>query len=363
MTLINLQPPNYRIYPHTEMETCPYSKPPYGEFTDDHIFSLFLGGRRTIRVCRQCNNIFGHTFEGRASNQLKRLQVFISQLGLDLTRTLATWPAALEIGDDTFDLLSGPEGVQYVLGKPTIRRDAEGKIVSGKARSMAEAKQIAKGLIKSGQAKDVDIFTSDDSPIDDVRLTAPLSLNPDLYRLATKMAAAVLVSFDRANLVAESGIPAYLRKKGDWPTGPAYCDVESIRQMRPPLAYAIYVELGEASYAVVLLFGFHKIFIPLPAASPVQAFLGSLDPMTGEERFLEVAPVGPRSVPPFITETQALGHLQDINDAVTREAIMRGAKHPPKLEIEKLDLGVPADASWADGTVRYMFPQIIKRET
>ncbi len=54
----------------TEMELCPYSQPTYTEFTDDHIFPQYLGGRRTIRVCKQCNNVFGHTFEGRASRQL-----------------------------------------------------------------------------------------------------------------------------------------------------------------------------------------------------------------------------------------------------------------------------------------------------
>jgi len=42
-------------------------------------------------------------------------------------------------------LQPGPEGVQYVLGKATIRRDAEGNIVGAKARSMSEAEQIAKG--------------------------------------------------------------------------------------------------------------------------------------------------------------------------------------------------------------------------
>jgi hypothetical protein len=56
--------------------------------------------------------LFGHTFEGRASKQLKRLQVFISHFGLDLTKTLATWPAALVIDGDTYDLASGPNGAQ-----------------------------------------------------------------------------------------------------------------------------------------------------------------------------------------------------------------------------------------------------------
>jgi hypothetical protein len=337
------------------MEICPYSQPPYGEFTDDHIFPQFLGGRKTIRVCKKCNNTFGHTFEGRASNQLKRLQVFISHFGLDLTRTSGTWPASLKIGDDTYDLLSRPEGVQYALGKPTIRKDAEGRIVGGKARSVSEAKQIEKGLIKSGQAKGVEIFTSQDAPMEDVRLTAPLSFNPDIYRLATKMAAAVLVAFGRTPIVTESGLPAYLRGTGNWPTCPAYCDVEPIRNLRPPLSHAVYVELGDVSYALLLMFGFLKIYVPLPSVKETAALLGSLDPMNGDESFQEVTPVGPRTVPQYLFEPPS-AHFQDMCDALSREAMSRGAKRPPTLESRDLDLGPPAALSPLNGTIQFMFP-------
>lgn len=176
--------PTAPLYFLVEMEICPYSQPPYAEFTDDHIFPQFLGGRKTIRVCRQCNSQFGHTFEGRASGQLKRLQVFISHFGLDLTRMPATWPAAIVIGDDTYDLRSGPEGAQYFLNEPTFTRDTEGHIIGGKARSLSEANQIRSGLIKKRKAQEVEIFTSQDKPIDDVSLTGSFSFDDDLYRLA-----------------------------------------------------------------------------------------------------------------------------------------------------------------------------------
>src|SRR6185437_1140199 len=122
---------------------CPYSEPPFGEFTDDHVFPDFLGGRRSIRVCRECNNRFGYSFEAKAAEQLKRLQVFVSHFGLDLSRNAATWPAVLKIGGVTYDLKSGPNGVQYELARPVIRRDEKGNIVGGRARSRSEAKQFA----------------------------------------------------------------------------------------------------------------------------------------------------------------------------------------------------------------------------
>ena len=113
-----------------------------------------------------------------------------------MTRTLATWPAAIHIGDDTYDLRPGPEGAQYFLSKPTFYRDDEGQIIGGKARSASEARQITSGLIKAGKVKEVEIFHSNEKTIDDVRLTGSFRFDDDLYRLATKMAAAVLVTFD-----------------------------------------------------------------------------------------------------------------------------------------------------------------------
>jgi hypothetical protein len=341
------------------METCPYSQPPHGEFTDDHIFPQFLGGRRTIRVCKQCNNTFGHTFEGRASNQLKRLQVFISDFGLDLTRNTANWPAAIIIDEITYDLQSGSEGAQYLLHKPTFVKDADGNIVGGKARSLSEARQITSGLKKAGKIKDAEIYYGEDKPFEGIKLTSALSFNDDLYRVATKMAAATLVAFDRAHVVAESGVPTYLHGAASMPVSPAYCDIEPVRNLRPPLSHAVYVELGNVSYAIVLIFGFLKIYVPLPAAREAAAFLATLDPMSGDEGFQVVTRIGARSVPRYLFDPP-LAHFQEMCDALSREAIARGAKRPPKLEIKDLDLGPPVDLSALNGTIRYLFP--FKRE-
>jgi hypothetical protein len=176
------------------------------------------------------------------------------------------------------------------------------------------------------------------------------------------MAAAVLVAFDRTQVITESGIPAYLLRKGSWLTAPAYCDVEPIRALRPPLAHTIYVELGQISYAIVLIFGFQKIFVPLPSSQQAEAFLASLDPMTGEETFKTVKPIGPRLVPVTIQQDEAMAHLREMNDALTREAVQRGAKHPPKLETKELDFPAPLDAAWTSGTIRFMLPGITKRD-
>jgi hypothetical protein len=49
--------------------------------------------------------------------------------------------------------------------------------------------------------------------------------------------------------------------------------------------------------------------------------------------------------------------------ALTREAISRGAKHPPNLQIKEIDLGPPQVLSWTDGTIRLVDPDIGKRDT
>ena len=321
---------------------CPYCNTPNPELTDDHIFPQFLGGRRIVKICRECNSRFGQTFEASTSRQLKCLQVFISHFGLDMTRNSATWPSALVIDNITYDLTSGPDGAQYVLSKPVVNRDSMGKITGGKARSISEAQTIAKGLIKSGHAKEVEITQDAGAPFQDMILTASFSFNPNLYRFATKLVAAVLIRFGKARLVSNSQIPAYLHGKDVHLATLAYCDIGPIIKLRPPLAHTIYVELGDVSYGVVLLFGFQKLFVPLPFAPKNEAFLATLDPMTGDENFQNVEPIGPRTVPSYIREPDVRRHIHEMNTILTQDAILRGAKHPPNLETKELDLGPPA---------------------
>jgi hypothetical protein len=101
----------------------------------------------------------------------------------------------------------------------------------------------------------------------------------------------------------------------------------------------------------------------LPSAPHYEAFLGSLDPMTGDERFDSVKPIGPRSIHALIQQDVAMVHFREMNDVLTREAVQRGARHPPKLQTKDLDLGAPMDPAWTNSTVRFLFPGIAKRET
>ena len=347
----------YRMKTETDnSEQCPYCNNPSSTFTDDHIFPQFLGGRRTIRVCRDCNNKFGHSFEGASAKHLKRLLVFISAFGLDLTRVPGLWPLALKIGEASYDLIPGPDGAQYVLSKPVIRRDSDGNIIGGSARSVTEANQIARGIRKVFPAKEIEISQAPQEPFDDVPLKVPTTFNPDLYRFATKLVAAVLVNFGHRQLISTSGIGSYLHAKGQWQSSPAYCDVTAISKLSRPLSHSVYVELGTQSYGVVLIFDYLKLFVPLPAYPTAKAFLATLDPLDGEETFTEVDPIGHHSVPLAMRSAEIVAHLDGMNKTLTEAANLRGARRSPTLTIQGLDLGRPQWFSQTDSTLRFMRP-------
>jgi hypothetical protein len=67
---------------------------------------------------------------------------------------------------------------------------------------------------------------------------------------------------------------------------------------------------GRISYGIVVFFGFMKVYVPLPATSVINAFLASLDPITGEENFGVVVPVGQRSIPTHIQPHEAAVHFE-----------------------------------------------------
>ena len=343
-----------KLIPVTQPEICPYSHPPFEEFTDDHIFPQFLGGRRTIRLCRECNSRFGHSFEAESAKQIKKLQVFVSHFGLDLSRNAATWPSALVVGEKTYHLKSGSSGVQYELARPVIRRDDSGNIIGGVSRSRREAEQLARNLVAKGKAKRVEIEESPGEILDDVKLELDRSFNPNLYRFATKLAANTVVAMGRESVIRNSGISQYLHGKGEWRTAVGYCETSRVRSLRPPLSHTVYIEFGALSHAIVLIFGEMQVYVPLPAASP-GAIIGFLDPITGEESFEDVAPIGLAPPPPFISKVKAEAFLREMLRCAGEEGKARGATNPPDLQLVGFDLGRPTSSpQWVDGTYKFL---------
>jgi hypothetical protein len=325
--------------PPRESEECPFSDPPFGKFTNDHIFPEFLGGRRTIRVCRDCNNLFGHSFEAKASDLLKRMQVFISHFGLNLTRSPATWPCAIEVDGTTYNLKSGPDGAQYELSRPIVSRNEAGDIIGGRARSWSEAREFAASLMASGKAKEVRIEEAHDENLNDVKLCTGLSYNDDIYRFSAKLVSNTAILMGRKALIRASGIARYLQGGPGSSARIAHCNTSGIRSLRPGLSHTVYIEFNSLeSRALVILFGWMQIYVPLPAAKQ-GAILGFLDPITGEESFRETKPLNITPAPRFWTESDARVHFSYIGQRLSEEANERGAKYPPDLSVSSFDLG------------------------
>jgi hypothetical protein len=272
------------------------------------------------------------------------MQVFISHSGLDLSRAPATWPSALVIGDRTYDLKSGPEGVQYELARPIILRDGAGRFLSGEARSRAEAEQIKASLLKKGKAKEVKIEESPGETLNDILLSVDWSYNADLHKFSAKLACNMAIAMGRGALIKNSGIALYLHGGLGWSVRVANTDTSAIRKLRPALSHTVYAEFGRQSHAFVILFGGLQIYVPLPPSEP-GAILGFLDPITGEESFSEVEALNLAAAPEFWTEQEARSHLQGILSNLSNEAKERGAKRPPNLHIAELDLGPPASTN------------------
>ena len=178
--------------------------------------------------------------------------------------------------------------MQYHLSKPFVRKDEKGRIIGGRARSLSEANRIGKGIIRAGHAKDVDITPNKDPTLENIRLDLFDSFNLDLFRMATKMVASLAIATGFDKLISESQIPDYLHGRTKWGATVAYCDVTPLNGLRLPLAHAIYLEIGRPSYGIVLMFGYQKIFVPLPNSMDRMAVLGSLDPISGKNPFMKL---------------------------------------------------------------------------
>src|SRR5262249_19164001 len=69
------------------MQRCPYCDS-RDRNSDDHIFSAFLGGTTTIRTCKQCNDLLGHSVEAAVSVDLAPVVIMLRKLGLISPKTV-----------------------------------------------------------------------------------------------------------------------------------------------------------------------------------------------------------------------------------------------------------------------------------
>src|SRR6266702_3209713 len=105
-------------------DVCPYCTERVCS-SDDHIFLDAIGGRRTIRACKPCNDVFGHSFEASAiSSNLYPLIVQLGGIGVPLIDTGAKWKrAAVRDNGQVYNAVLEGDRCKLESTRPIVRRD------------------------------------------------------------------------------------------------------------------------------------------------------------------------------------------------------------------------------------------------
>jgi hypothetical protein len=286
-------------------DVCPYCllRP---RDSDDHVFPDFLGGTTTIRTCTQCNNKFGHRFEGPVSKDLAPIIVFLSLSGYKHGR-LVIYERAY-VGDFSgteieYDMDS--EGQSYPH-KPHLIRE-EGKVMQIVARSESEARKIVASLKAKGQLNEVaereEIRTGLRPPLRDLSIT----VGTEMRQLVVKMCASLgqVISPDIPLLDKECREFLLDEAPSKSPVRWTHARYPGLDTLCPPLAHVIYIEGDSASaraFGVVQFFGgAFQFYVPLSNSYTGRSFaaIGIFDITTHREQFREVERLQMPEAPQF----------------------------------------------------------------
>ncbi len=280
------------------IEICPYcGRTIDDDRSKDHVFSEFLGGRRTIPSCVGCNNGFGRSFEGKYSEELLRFKTWLTMSGVPQKwERDFRWRKALVYQGTRSDLVVQAGKVLIVRAEPEIVRDELGKPVRVYARTVAEAQSITRGLKRKNRVNASSEPEAGFFPVALEGFEFDIDAGPDLGKLCLKMCSALatlLPDFDSADLV--HAVKNFQQEEGDLKgvvkDGRTHVGLD---RSRPPLAHVIYVErTSSRTYGVVQFFGSMQFYCTLGQGSCGSdcAMLGVLDSTTGEEVFREVDPL------------------------------------------------------------------------
>ena len=178
-------------------QVCPYCARTIEDPTQDHIFSEFLGGRRTIPACRKCNSLFGQSFEGRYSQALLRIKTWLTMSGLPIKwQREFRWKKALTYKGMVSDLLVKDGKVLIVQAAPHIVRDEGGRPVQVRARTVAEANSIVAGLRRKDLITAASEASPEWSPASVDGFEFEIDFGPDLGQLCLKMCSAAATLLD-----------------------------------------------------------------------------------------------------------------------------------------------------------------------
>jgi hypothetical protein len=282
------------------MSECPYCRKRERN-SDDHIFPDFLGGKRTIRTCKECNDTFGHSVEGLASADLVPLVIVLRSAGLAAPRTVV-WRQAFRDADT---------GVQYDIdsnlearaSRPIVEKDESGNIKAAYYHDDRMTRQFVAKFERRGRR--VVVTDRPERKVPFPLLNFRVTMGTELRRLAVKMAVATADYFGNTEILDAQG-RTFLSGEGV----EAPCTIRDVsvhpelEEFRSPLCHLVYVEgnaQNRSCYAVVQFYGLLQLYLLLNAATYTQrdfAAIATLSPTGGYEERFEAVPPRRLSRPP-----------------------------------------------------------------
>ena len=255
-----------------------------------------IGGKKTIRVCKRCNDRYGGTFEARNLNDtMIRLSIMLASVGVPIAKKGLKWKNAVSRPNGhVYDLVLRASGVQAESAKALVERDlSDPRVLRVTISNDPESRKLLK------QFSNPKKFTfKGEAPGE--TLTQESSFNLDLNKMvgltALKMAfaAATLVFPDEVSLFLDARLDLVGQDENSPVRSVAFDHRvhRSLDDSRDPLCHTIYLEEQEgAIHGLVQFFGCFQAYINLShkASRPYEnGFLATLDPTTGKETFRNI---------------------------------------------------------------------------
>lgn len=266
-------------------------------YSNDHIFMDAIGGKKTIRACKKCNDRFGRTFEVQNLKEtITRLSILLANAGVPIAKKGMIWKNAVSTPDgQVYNLILTEIGVQIESTKPLVERDSvDDKVlhvtVNDDPGSLRLLKQFSNPKKFQLQSK------TPGKPARSQESSFNLELNKMVGLTALKMAfAAATLAFPDEVLnfvVARRDLANVEETSKVWSVIFDHRTHDSLDSSRGPLCHTIYIEENEGFiHAVVQFFGSFQAYITLSdtaTRSYENGFQATLDPTTGEEQFRRV---------------------------------------------------------------------------
>lgn len=271
----------------------------------DHIFPQFLGGKSKIRICKPCNDKFGHSFEGAVSKTFAPLQIFLRACGLK-SPTGAKWKRAYKESTTAlqFDL---DEDLEATPSAPVVLRDENQKICGAIFPDKRSAEEFSRSLSRKGLAKKVRIDKKVCEGLRPQLNSFDIQIDTDLRKLAMKMSVGLADKLNFKGTILDTNSRQFLvgTNYGHIPVRVAYLSYDLLDPQCPPLSHVVYVEGNhqtQRSYGVVRFFNTFQLYCLLSNHYSAASFasLGILDISTKKEKFDEIAPLELDEAPPTV---------------------------------------------------------------